>query len=197
MTTLTPSILRALMRLSLVILTLLLPWHLGMTASGQAPAAVLTYARSVSVPLNALQLFDAATDAWTWTFGKEPGARVLSTDRSAGVLKGTARLNFRSRMLTGREETMGTVSYQVLVQVQAGECRITISELTHTGNRNTTRAGSTLKQLMRADADARKTEGLSRANVERLHGELRAAANEHLTGLLQAFEARLRASVER
>lgn len=197
MTSPTPSILHALMRASLVILTILVACLHGMSARAQAPAAVLTFSRSVSVPLNALQLFDAASDAWTWTFGKEPGARVLSSDRSTGIMKGTARLNFRSLMLTGREESMGTVSYQLLIQVQAGECRITISELTHTGNRNTARGGIHLKQLMRADGDAQKTEGLSRTNVERLHGELRAASTEHLTGLLQAFEARLRASVER
>lgn len=185
------------MRASLVLLNIIVACLGRVSAGAQAPAAVLTFSRSVSVPLNAVQLFDAASDAWTWTFGKEPGARVLSSDRSTGIMKGTARLNFRSQMLTGREESMGTVSYQLLIQIQAGECRITISELTHTGNRNTPRGGIHLMQLMRADADARRTEGLSRTNVERLHAELRNAATEHLTGLLQAFEARLRASVDR
>jgi len=156
----------------------------------------LTMARSISAPLNAVQLHDAAVDAWTWSFGKEPGARLLLTDRTAGTLKGTARLNFRSTMLTGREETMGTVSYTVSIQVQPGECRITIADLIHTGNKNTARGGIHLKQLMRSDEDAHRTSGMSRSNVVRLHQELRTASTEHLTGLLQTFEARMRSRIE-
>lgn len=190
------SILQALMRASLVILTLVAPWFVSMRAMPQSPAAALTFSRSVSIPLNSVQLFDVARDAWTWTIGKEPAAKLLMADRSAGTLKGTARMNFRSQILTGREETMGTVSYQFLVQVQAGECRITISDIVHTGNRNTSRGGIHLKQLMRADEDAQRTPGMSRSNVVRLHAELRTTATTHLTGLLQAFEARLRANAE-
>ena len=196
-TTLSGSILQALMRASLVFLTMVFSWLASASAPAQGPVALLTFSRSVSIPLNAVQLHDAASEAWTWTFGKEPGARLLLNDRSAGMLKGTGRLNFRSRMLTGREESMGTMSYQVMVQVHAGECRVTISDITHTGNRNTARGGIHLRQIMRADEDAQKTTGLSRSNVVRLHAELRMAATEHLSNLLQAFEARLRAKVDR
>lgn len=191
----TTAILRP-MRLLFPILALLLSGSVRAQASDAGPSTALSFARSVNLPMNAVQLHDAAMEAWTWTFGKEPGGKLLITDRTAGTLKGTARMNFRSAMLTGREETTGTVSYTVTVQVGPGECRITITELTHTGNRNTTRGGIHLKQLMRHDEDAHRAGGMGRTNVVRLHRELREAASAHLAGLLQTFEARMRAKVE-
>ncbi|MFN3874888.1 MAG: hypothetical protein ACK4L7_03125, partial [Flavobacteriales bacterium] len=55
-------------------------------AAAQAEGAGgLSFARTVSVPLNGLLLHDRAAEAWTWTFGREPGARVLRMDRGQGV----------------------------------------------------------------------------------------------------------------
>ena len=184
------------MRVLLLFLALLLSASLHAQPLGSGTTAALSFARSVTLPMNAVQLHDAASEAWNWTFGKEPGAKLLITDRAAGTLKGTARLNFRSVMLTGREETTGTVSYTVNVQVSPGECRITITDLIHTGNRNTTRGGIHLKQLMRNDEDAQRAGGMGRTNIVRVHRELRESASAHLAGLLQAFEARMRAKVE-
>lgn len=162
----------------------------------QDAAPALSFSRSIPVPMNALQLHDAATLAWNWTFGKEPGAKILAADRSRGTIEGSARLNFRSTLLTGREETMGTVSYSIHISVHAGECRILVSDLVHTGNRSTTRGGIHLKQLMRADLDAHRAGGMSRTNIVKVHAEIRERATQHVHALLQAFEARLRASVE-
>lgn len=179
---------------------LLLLFGLRLLAGAQSNAtegvAALSFSRSIPVAMNAVQLFDAATYAWNWTFGKEPGARTLATDRSQGSITGSARLNFRSAMLTGREETMGTVSYRVQISADAGQCRIVVSDLVHTGNRTTPRGGIHLKQLMRADKDALRVGGMSRTNVERLHGELRSAAEERIQELLQLFEAKLRSQVD-
>jgi hypothetical protein len=133
-------------------------------------------------------------DAWTWTFGREPGASLRKSDRSSGVIEGVARTNFRSEMLVGREESMGVISYRIVIQVQAGVSRITVSELTHTGNRKTARGGIHLGALTRGSAPTQRVPGMSRANTQRLYAELKAHSDERLGALLQAFEARLRAA---
>lgn len=156
----------------------------------------LSFSRSVSAPLNALQFHDRALDAWNWTFGKEPGAKVVRSERDAGLIEGTARMNFRSVMLTGREESMGTISYSVQIQIRAGECRVSITDLNHTGNRNTANGGFHLKQLMRVDTDANRVPGIGRTNAVRLHEELRELAEQRITDLLQAFESHIRARLE-
>lgn len=162
------------------------------TAQQNDIGAGLAFSRSMNPPVNALQLFDQVMEAWTWTFGKEPGAKILHSDRDQGTLEGQARLNFRSKGLTGREETMGTVSYLVHVQVRAGECRVTINGITHTGNRNTPRGGIHLGPIMRSDHDVRRTAGLGRGNVEQVHADIREVTTGRVTALLQAFEARIR-----
>ena len=168
--------------------------------SAQAPqvgnASAIVYTRSVVVPLNGLLLHDKVADAWTWTFGREPGAKLLRTDRGAGLIEGSARVDFRSEMLMLREESMGSIKYHVLLNVSAGECRITVSELEHTGNRNTARGGVHLGRLTRALDPAAKVRGAGAANGRRLYAEVKAAADERITALLQSFEARLRASAE-
>ena len=141
-------------------------------------------------------LFDKATEAWTWTFGKEPGAKLLRSERAEGIIEATARLNFRSEMLTGREESMGIVQYRVLVNVRAGECRIAISELTHTGNRTTARGGMHMGLLAKGEDPLRKVPGMGGSNARRLYAEIKAVSQARITGLLQAFESRLKASVE-
>ncbi len=182
------------MRHTLTLLLALLagPEH----AKGQDAATALGFTRSMSVPLNAVQFFDRASEAWTWTFGKEPGARLQLSDREAGILEGTARLNFRSTMLTGREESMGTVTYHVRLQIHAGECRAVVSGLSHSGNRSTTRGGIHLGTIMRNDADVAMAGGMSRGNLVRLHAEVRETATARINSLLKAMEARIRASVE-
>jgi hypothetical protein len=160
------------------------------------PGGALSYSRSVNVALNAVQLHDKALEAWTWTFGKEPGARLLSSDRTNGSLDATARFNFRSVMLTMREETMGVVQYKVTIRVSAGECRVMVTDLSHTGNRNTTMGGIHVGALMRATTVGRKVPGMSRSNALRLQQELQEAADDRIKALLNAFEARLRANAQ-
>lgn len=169
----------------------------GLGAQAQTEsAAQVSYARSVGVPLNAVLLFDKAMDAWTWTFGKEPGARLQVTDRGAGLIEGSARVNYRSAQLGLREETMGFVQYRVVINVKAGECRLMVSELTHTGNRNTGRGGVHLGLLVRGEAPSRRPHGVSGGNAKRIHAELKQVAEARILTMLQAFEARLRAQAE-
>jgi hypothetical protein len=169
-------------------------------AAGQeAPTggpAPLFYSRSINVPLNGPLMHDKAADAWNWTFGKEPGARVLRLVREESVLEGTARVNFRSKMLWLREETMGAIQYRVVVHSRAGECRVTVSELTHTGNRTTTRGGVHMGLLTQADRPLRDSPGTSVLALQRAYAEMKAVAEARIQSLLQAFEARLRANAE-
>jgi len=180
-------------------LTLLLAFATGVVPA-QGPerdaATALGFSRSMSIPLNAVQFFDRASEAWTWTFGKEPGAKLKLSDRGSGVLEGSARVNFRSTMLTGREESMGSITYHVRLQTHAGECRAVISGLIHAGNRTTHTGGINLGTIMRNDKDVASVPGMSRMNLVRLHTEVREVATSRINALLQAMEARIRASVE-
>lgn len=159
-------------------------------------AGAITYIRSIAVPLNAVLLFDKATEAWTWTFGKEPGGKLLLSDRTTGTLEATARVNYRSEQLSMREETMGSVQYRVVMNVHAGECRITISECVHTGNRTTPRGGVHLGLLVRGPDPVVKVRGLGGSNLRRIYAEVKDTTNARITAVLQAFEARLRASAQ-
>lgn len=164
----------------------------GQSLAGDSTAAI-SFTRMASVPLNAYQLFDKAQEAWTWTFGREPGAILRKSDRETGTIEGVARINFRSQMLVGREESMGVISYRVQIQVQAGTVRITVNELAHTGNRKTQRGGIHLGLLTRASAPPKRVGGMSRANAERLYTELKLLSEDRIAALLQAFDARIRA----
>lgn len=177
-------------------LLLVLPAALRAQATDEGAGAAISYARTVSVPLNALLLHDKALEAWTWTFGKEPGARMLRANREQGLIEGTARVNFRSQALALREETMGVIQYRVLIASRAGECRITVSELNHTGNRGTARGGVHLGLLLRGDGPAGPVPGVGGGTARRIHAELKGVAEARILSLLQAFEARLRASSE-
>ena len=185
------------MRTLIALLVVLLPFGGGKVyCQDDAPDAALTFSRSVNIPLNAVQLYDKALDAWTWTFGREPGAMLKRSDRDQGVLEGVARVNFRSEMLTNREETMGVVHYRVVVQVRAGECRVVVSELTHVGNRAAPRGGIHVGPLTKGIDPPTRVSGMGRSNVQRLYADMKEVATKQITSVMQAFEARLRASVE-
>ena len=176
------------------------PMVFSITASVQVAnegsASAISYTRSIAVPLNGVMLFDKVNEAWTWTFGKEPGAKVLRRDREGGVIEGSARVNFRSAGLLLRDESMGVIQYHVVLNVHAGECRVTVNELVHTGNKTTPRGGVHLGLLTRAQDPPQKVRGAGGGNAKRLYAEAKQVADTRITTLLQTFEARLRASAE-
>jgi hypothetical protein len=153
----------------------------------------LNYVLSVTTGPTAERLHEHALEAWTWTFGVQPGARILRVDGSTGEIDATARFNFRSAMLTMREETMGVVEYKVTIRTGAGECRVQVSDLTHTGNRSTTLGGVHAGPLTRHPG-GRRIRGMSRMHGAQLQGELVEASDRHMEALFDAFEARLRAN---
>ncbi|MEZ4806149.1 MAG: hypothetical protein R2815_01575 [Flavobacteriales bacterium] len=158
--------------------------------------SALSFVRSVNAPRNAVQLFDSAVEAWTWTFGKEPGAKVIRSDRNAGVIEGTARVNFRSEQLVMREESMGTIQYRIMITVHAGECRVVITELVHSGNRNTQRGGVHLGLLTRSSMPVNRIRGQGRSNVVGLYADVKQQASDRITTVLQTFASRVRAQAE-
>lgn len=175
---------------------LAMPGALHAQLQGLGNPAPITYTRAISVPLNALLLHDRAVDAWTWTFGKEPGAKALRVSREEGVLEGTARVNFRSERLWLRDESMGPIQYRVVLTVKAGECRVIISELTHSGNRTTARGGLHLGLLTQGDMPLKDSPGTSITGLKRTYSEAKDVADARITALLTAFESRLRANAE-
>jgi len=173
---------------------------LSVLAHGQSlsddETAPLSFSKAVSVPLNAVQLYDKALEAWTWSFGREPGAKLVRTDRELGILEGIARLNFRSEMLTMREESMGVVQYKVTIRIKPGECTTQVFELVHTGNRNTTLGGIHLGLIPKGTTPTQRTPGMGKPNAERLLAEVKTTATGRIQALITAFEARLRATPE-
>lgn len=152
--------------------------------------------RHMSIPLNGLLLFDQVAEAYKWTFGNEPGAKILISDRENGILEGYARINFRSEILPGREESMGTIAYHVKFQVHAGECTAMVSGLVHAGNKNAHRRAVNMGQLMRNEDHVTHAAGLSHTFSVKLHAELRTLAETRINALLQNMEARIRANLE-
>jgi hypothetical protein len=191
-----PAIFQAVLRfIALLYVPLLVPAIVAQTLANDSTAALLV-SRSVSVPLNNLKLFDSALEAWTWTFGQEPGAKLVRSDREQGILEGTARLNFRSQMLTNREETMGVIQYKVIINVRSGECRTMVTEFTHSGNSNGPRNGIHLGMLTRRIIPPVRTPGMGRNNAIRLYKELKDISTLRANTLLAAFEARLRSGMD-
>jgi hypothetical protein len=175
---------------------LFLPALCGAQSLPNDGTAAMSFNRSVSVPLNAVQLFDKAVEAWTWSFGREPGAKLLRSDREQGIIEGVSRLNFRSEMLTMREESMGVVSYHITIRIKPGECTTQITELVHTGNRNTTLGGVHLGLLPKGDTPTQRTPGMGKANAQRLLMEVKNTATNRIQALMAALESRLRAASE-
>lgn len=155
--------------------------------------SAITFTRSVSVPLNAVMLFDRAMEAWTWTFGQEPGSKLLRSDREQGVIEGVARVNFRSELLTNREQSMGTIQYRVIINIKPGECRTVITELNHTGNNNSGRPGIHLGLLTRSVAPPKRIPTMGRTSSIKLYTEVKGTATQRIQSVMQAFDYRLRA----
>lgn len=104
-------------------IALLCCWLLAASiSSAQETSAPLRFSGTVSAPLNAKQMLLHVMQAWRFTFGAEPGAR-MELDTATGTMHGSARFNFRSSGLNGREETMGPIAYRVRIVVRNGECQ--------------------------------------------------------------------------
>jgi hypothetical protein len=157
------------------------------------PQFMLT--EEIVLPLNKAQLAAAVKDAWDHSFGREPGARVGRLDPEDGVLEGQARLNFRSAMLAGREESMGVVNYMVSVHIRNGQCTVHLHDVKHTGNKGANGGGLDVGLLREGEAPLEHYPGMGLKYSRRLHAEVRSVAEARLRELIRQFTGRLRQQV--
>ena len=169
---------------------------LTVTAKGQVSPVAATgqfmISEDVGLPMNKAQIVVAAQDAWAASFGQEPAAQLTVVDVENGLLEGTARMNYRSKMLMGREETMGTVTYQVTIQAKNGQCHLRVHNLRHTGNRTAKGGGINAGIIMAGVAPDVHYEGVGLGPSRRMHADIRDAAATRLGEASRRFAARLR-----
>ncbi len=160
-----------------------------------APEAVtgqLMLSEDVGLAMNKSQVLAAAQDAWSSSFGQEPGGQLNLVDTDNGLLEGAARMNYRSKMLMGREETMGTITYQVTIKATNGQCHVRVHNLRHTGNRGAKGGGINAGQLMEGPAPLEHYPGVGLSVSRRMHADIREAATARLQENMRRFVARLR-----
>lgn len=160
----------------------------GLPATGGVP---LRFSGAVSAPLNGKQLLANAAEAWRFSFGLEPGAR-MELDTAGNTIIGLARFNFRSTQLNGREESLGSIGYRVRITVLNGECRWSVEELKHTGNRSAPKGGVHLGLLTTGAAPATRMPGMSHSSSVKLWDDAKRQVTERVEAVRRVFEARLR-----
>ncbi len=166
----------------------------GQAISGTSgPQFMLT--EELGLPLNKAQLAVAVKEAWDLSFGREPGARVIRLDPEDGVMEGQARLNFRSAMLAGREESMGVVNYMVSVHIRNGQCTVHLHDVRHTGNKGASGGGLDVGLLREGEAPLEHYPGMGLKFSRRLHAEVRSLVETRLRELIRLFTGRLRQQV--
>jgi hypothetical protein len=155
-----------------------------------APSTPLVINNTVSVGLSQAQVMAAALDAWTYTFGQEPAARVERSDEA--VIEGTARVNYRSSLVVAREETMGTVSYQVTIRADNGRCTVQVHALEHKGNRGAVNGGVDIGPIYQGDRPLVRVRGVGMNVAQRIHTDIRTQCQDRLSQVVDAFAARIR-----
>jgi len=158
----------------------------------EAASGPYMLAEDIGLSLNKAQVLAAAQEAWSNSFGQEPGAQLTLVDADNGLLEGSARLNYRSQMLMGREETMGTVAYQVTIQAKNGQCHVRVHNLKHTGNRSAQGGGISAGTIMEGVAPSEHFPGVGLGVSRRMHADIREAATTRLRETMRRFAARLR-----
>lgn len=154
--------------------------------------AAISFSRTFTVPLSRSQVYDAALLAWQRSFGNQPGAKLTGTDAANGVLEGVARLNYRSTVLTAREETMGVITYRVTIHAGNGECALRVTQLTHSGNRNAMKGGLGFGLLTGTVVPPAPHPGISHRSAIRIYADLKQQAGDRIGNLLGVFGATLR-----
>lgn len=183
-----PNLVRTLLLLLLLSPSVILR---GQAVSGTSGSQFML-TEEIGLPLNKAQMALAVKEAWDFSFGREPGARVLRLDPEDGVLEGQARMNFRSAMLAGREETMGVVNYLVSVHIRNGQCTVHLHDVKHTGNKGAMGGGLDVGSLHEGEAPSEHYPGMSLKFSRRLHAEVRSVAEVRLRELIRLFTGRLR-----
>ncbi|MBL8010294.1 MAG: hypothetical protein JNJ64_06770 [Flavobacteriales bacterium] len=174
-------------------LLLFCSWLLAFGLRAQADSTqALVISAAYSLPLSQAQVIERAQRAWAQTFGREPGATLAPAGDRPDQLEGSAHFNFRSRDITGREETMGRVSYRVRISATNGGCDVSIGPFRHSGNRGALRGGTDLGVITAGGPAVKRPTGLSGRTVTGLLAEIRYLARQRSEALLRNFGALLR-----
>ena len=162
---------------------------------GQSPVPIagapLQFTGTVSLPLNGRQMLGHAAEAWRYSFGLEPGAH-MEIDTATNRIVGTARFNFRSGILLGREETQGPIAYRLRLTILNGECRWTVDDLKHAGNRGAPNGGKDLGLLTTEPRPLRALPGMSITATIKVWEDAKVQVAERIDNVRRVFEARLR-----
>ncbi len=156
----------------------------------------LVITEAVALPLSMAQVEQAARSAWLYSFGQEPGARLVMEDQGTGRVEGLARFNFRSSTIGSREQTMGVINYKISIQAENGQCRIRVSHFAHIGNKNAPGGSVDLGTIYTGSRPVERIPGISLGTAERLHEDMRTQVSAHLRDVIKAFSANLRQAVD-
>lgn len=181
----------------LFVMLLLLAAHVPAMTQPAVVAAPrpLVLVETVALPLSMAQVEQAARQAWTWSFGQEPGAAILPGGES-GRIEATARFNYRSSAVGSRLQTLGVINYHVTIQAANGQCRLRISQFNHTGNRGAPGGAINLGTIYEGERPDERVALISRSTATRLHEDMRAQVTARLRTVVATFSARLRASAQ-
>lgn len=158
----------------------------------QAEGPLTSCMEAIGVSLNKAQVVEKALASWEYSFGQEPGARILSVDRDNGTIEGEARVKFRSSLLMAREESTGSVSYKVTISARNGQCTVRVHDLWHSGNRSAARGPLDAGQVHDGIWPMEHYPGLGLSASRRLHDDIRAQATTHIAAVMRSYSARLR-----
>lgn len=152
----------------------------------------ISLTEQVGLGMNKVRVLEVVNQAWAESFGLQPGAKVVRTDAENGLFEASTRLNYRSKLLVEREETMGPITFLITVQAGNGHCQVRAHGFVHKGNRNAPGGGIDLGTLYEGDAPAERYPGMGLNISRKLHADARAIALEKTQELMRKFCARLR-----
>ena len=165
-------------------------------ASAQDPAQVegpmTAFTDAIGISLNKAQVIDKAMASWEYSFGLEPGARILSVDRESGTIEGEARLKYRSSILVGREQSMGSVTYKITISAHNGQCAVRVHDLWHTGNRSSPLGPLDAGPVHDGTWPLVHYPSMGLSASRKLHDDIRSQCAARITATLRTFIARLR-----
>lgn len=187
-----PAILAPMLKAALLTIPLLVGARVHAQAASTLPPVMLT--EEIGLAMNKVQVLAAAERIWANTFGLEPGARLLGTDGATGQIAGTARVNYRGRLLAFREETMGGITYAISVQARNGQCIVRLHDFKHVGNRSAPNGGVSLGLLLEGEAPLEHYPHMGLGMSRKLHADARKAALDRAQEVLRLFAARMRSA---
>lgn len=184
------------MRAALTLLLLVCVVRAVPQPSGLDGPRPLVITDAVALPLSKAQIYAAALNAWEFSFGQEPGAKLTDRDTSNNKIEGSARVNFRSSQLGSRLGSMGVINYTVTIQAENGQCQVRINHLSHTGNRNAPNGSIDLGTIYTGERPQEPVPGASKGTADRLHADMRAQAAAHIGDVMKRFASAMRRAAD-